>query len=180
VKYRDLPVGLDPQRHLGADQAEAGGIDLAREQARAVNADLGLGRAGNHRAAGIAYDDVAQAQRNASGFVALEHRAADIDLVLAADAFLDGRREPVGRDIELDRPRRDQPPEQAGADAAECDQGRDDEGEPAHQRGAREPEHAQRVAILRGAAGRARDQRTPLPLQAAKGLQQNRPTPTDH
>ena len=40
----DLPIGIDADRHVGIDQAEAFGARAREQEARAGNADLGLGR----------------------------------------------------------------------------------------------------------------------------------------
>ena len=62
----DLAAGLDAQRHLGADQAQALGLHLAGEQAERRKPDLGLRRARDHGAVRVAHHDVAQAQRRAA------------------------------------------------------------------------------------------------------------------
>ena len=72
-----------------------------------AHSDLGLRRAGDDRAVRVAHHDVAQAQRRASDLVALQHRAADLDAMTAAEPFLDRRGEPRRHDIDRDRPGRE-------------------------------------------------------------------------
>ena len=110
-EHRDLAVGLDAHRHLGADQAQSLGADAAGHQTGPGNSDLRLRCARHDRAVGIAHDDVADAQRRAPAGVALELGAADLDLMAAAEIFLDRRGEPRRREIELDRAARQAPPQ---------------------------------------------------------------------
>ena len=110
------PSGIDADRHVGVDQAEALGARACDQQARAGNADLGLGRHRHRRAAGVAQHDVAQAQRGAALLVALELRAADLDAIAAAEILLDRGGEPGRRQIEHDRAAGEPPPQRAAAD----------------------------------------------------------------
>src|SRR6202011_1688781 len=57
-KNIDAAVRLDPQRHLGADQAHAIGLHPAGEQAEARNADFGFRGARHHGALRVAHHDV--------------------------------------------------------------------------------------------------------------------------
>src|SRR5215471_15158034 len=110
-KDRDLAVGLDAHRHLGADQAQPLGADAAGEQARAGNADFRLGRARHDGAVRVAHHDVANAQRRASLVgVALELGAADFNLVAGSEIFFDRRGQPGCGDIEFDRAAGQAPP----------------------------------------------------------------------
>ena len=78
--------------------------------------DFGLGRAGDHRAVGVADQHVADAKRHAAGIVALDLRAADLDLVTAAERLLDrGGKERRG-DVDRDRAGREPRPQTARAD----------------------------------------------------------------
>ena len=75
------------------------------------NSDLGLRRARHDRAVGVAHHDVADAQRRATARVALELRAADLDLMAVAEILLDRRGQPRRGEIELDRAARQPPPQ---------------------------------------------------------------------
>ena len=86
----DLTDRVDAQRHRGADQAQPVRLDPARQQPHADQADFGLRRTRDDDALRIAHHDVTQAQRGFPGFVALEHRAADLDTMTAAEPLFDG------------------------------------------------------------------------------------------
>ena len=77
----------------------------------AGDADFGFRRARDDGAVRVAHHDVANAQRHAAVGVALELGAANLDLVAAAEIFLDRRGQPRRRDIELDRAAGQAPPQ---------------------------------------------------------------------
>ena len=109
-------VLLDAHGHFGADQVETFGAHVPAQKAHAGNADLGLWCARHHGAVGIAHDDVTDAHGGAAVLGALDLRAADRDVVMAAEILLDGGCEPGGHNIELNGSARESPPER---DAAE-------------------------------------------------------------
>ena len=113
---REPAVGLDAHLHLGADQAQPFGAEASGEQAGARHADLGLGRACHDRAVGIAHHDVADAQRRAAVGIALELGAADRNLMMAAEIFLDGGGEPRRGNVEFDRTITQPPPQRGHGD----------------------------------------------------------------
>ena len=67
------------------------------------DADLGLGGARDDGAFRVADHDVANAQRCTAVRVAFELRAAELDLMPAAEIFLDRCGQPGGGNVELDR-----------------------------------------------------------------------------
>ncbi len=120
-KHRNLAIGLDPYRHLGADQAQPLGAHMPGEEPRAGEANLGLGSGGHDRAVGVAHDDVAHAQGGASVRVALELGAPDRDLMKAAEILFDGGDEPGRGQVEIDRPARQAPPQAKHPHSDEAD-----------------------------------------------------------
>ena len=126
----DAAVGLDAHRHFGADQIEALRAHLAVQQRHAGNSDFGLGRARHDGPVGVAHHDIAQPQRGAALFVALDLGAADSDGMFAAEIFLDRLFQPRRRHVELDRPLREPPPQPEHRDNGQCQSQR------------RTPEHA--------------------------------------
>ena len=127
-KDRDLAVRFDPHRHFGADQAQSFGADAPSKQAPAGDPDFRLRRARHDGAFRVAHDDVANAQRDAAGGVALELGAADLDLVAVAEILLDRRSQPRGCDVELDWSAGQAPPKGGHRE-------QDDEAEPAADKG---------------------------------------------
>ena len=89
---------------------------LPGHQPGAGEADLRLGRTGDDLAVGVAHDDVADAQRGAAAGVALELRAADRDAVIVAEILFDRGGEPRRREIEIDRPAAEPPPQRQHPD----------------------------------------------------------------
>ncbi len=145
-KDRDLAVGLDADCHLGADQAQPLGAHMSGKEPGAREADLGLGGGGHDGAVGVAHHDVAHAQRRASIGVALELRAPDLDLMIAAEILFHGGDQPGRSQVEIDRPARQAPPQREHSDADET-----------HQRGGREGALAQLRPAMEQAAGQIQD-----------------------
>ena len=102
-RHRHPAIGFDPDRELGADEVEAFGTRRAAEQARAREPDLGLRRARDQRPVAVADLDVADADGGAAVLVALQHRAADLDLKLVADVLGDRLGKPRRDDVEGNR-----------------------------------------------------------------------------
>src|SRR5689334_20871601 len=71
----------------------------------------------------ISHDDVADPHRDADAAGALDLRSADLDRIAVTDVVLDGRCQPGGRDIEVDRTGPQTPP-QHGERTGEDDQKR--------------------------------------------------------
>src|SRR5262249_58741427 len=113
-EYVHLPVRIDAHRHGGADQAQAGGLHLADQQARAGKPNLRFGGAGDDGAVTVAHDDVAQPQGGAAVVVALELRSTDFDAVAPPETLLDRRGEPWGDEIEREWTAREPPPQEPG------------------------------------------------------------------
>ena len=119
-KHRDLAVGLDAHLHLGADQAQTLGAHRPVISPEPEKLTSALGALATIVAMGVAHDDVADAQRGASVGVALELRAADLDAMMAAEIFLDRGGEPRRREIEIDRPAAEPPPQRQHPDQHQC------------------------------------------------------------
>src|SRR6185436_474564 len=90
----DLPIGIDADRHVGIDQAEAFGTRARHQEARSGDADLSLRRHRDRYAGGVAQNDVAEAQCRVALRIALELRAAHFDAIAASEILLDRRHEP--------------------------------------------------------------------------------------
>ena len=82
------------------------------KQAQAGDADLGFGRARDDRAVGVAHHDVADAH-GGPRCRALDLGAADLDVTVAAEIFLDGGRKPRRHDVELNGPGGEPPQQRA-------------------------------------------------------------------
>ena len=106
---------LDAHGHFRTDEIEAFGAHMAAQQAHAGDADLGLRRARHHRTVGVAHDDVANAHRGAAVLGALDLRAADLDVMIAAEILLDRGSEPGRHDVELNRSAGKPPPQRKEA-----------------------------------------------------------------
>ena len=115
-KHRDVAVGFDPYRHLGADQAQALGTNAGGQQAPPGDSDFRLRRARHDRTVGVAHHDVANAQRRAAAGIALKLRAADLDLMAVTEILLDRRGKPRRREIEFDWPTGQAPPQRRQRD----------------------------------------------------------------
>src|SRR5262249_47713298 len=100
---------------------------------------FGLRRACHDRVVAVADDDVADADGNADAPCPLDLRAADLDGVTVADVFLDRRREPRRRHVEIDRTCAEAPPQAAETTGEDDAERTDDDGKPPHPALAGEP-----------------------------------------
>ena len=110
-KNGDFAILLDAHGHLGTDQIEAFGAQMAAQKAEPGNADLGFRRARHDRPVGVAHNDVADAHRGAAVFRALDLGSADRDVMIAAEILLDGGSKPGRRNVELNGSARKPPPQ---------------------------------------------------------------------
>src|SRR5262249_13129662 len=87
---RQTTVGLNPDRHFGANEVKALGAQPAQQKASTGKADLGFWSTRNDGAVGVPHDDVTQAQRSAAALVALELSASDDHGMIAAEVLFNG------------------------------------------------------------------------------------------
>ena len=124
-----LPIALDAHRHFRTDQTQTLRAHVAAEQAHSGNVNFGFWRACDHRAQRIADNDIADAYRCAAALGPLDLRAADFDVMAAAEILFDGRSEPRRHEVKLDWPTCQPPPQrqtsddQDGGESAEPNRG---------------------------------------------------------
>ena len=115
----------DAHGEFGVDQVEALGAEPPYQQCGTRQPHFGLRRAGDDGVVAIADDDVADAHGDADLAGTLDLGAADLDRIAVADIVLDRGGKPRRRNIEIDRPGAEPPPQPAEA-AGEDDRQRGD------------------------------------------------------
>ena len=154
-EHRDAVVRLDAHRQFGADQIEALRPRVSAEQARACESDFGARRVRHHIAVGVTQNDVADAQRGAAVLVALEHGAADLDPIFAAEILLDGGGQPGRGEVERDRTAGQPDPQHADSDGEDGEDGCRADDQPANQGVGPKDQEARRLQARQPEAGQA-------------------------
>ena len=110
---RNIAIRRDAHREFGIDQIEALGAKAPHQQRGAGKLHLGFGRARHDGMVAIPDNDVADAHGDADSAGTLDLRAADLDGIAVTDIFLDRRRQPRRRHIEIDGTCAKPPPQRA-------------------------------------------------------------------
>ena len=118
----DLPVRVDPHRHVGIDQPEAFDARACRSESSCRTCRRRPWARPRPKRPRRRAARCREAQRGAALCVALEQRAADLDAIAVAEILLDRGGEPGRREIEQDRPAGEPPPQRAAADQQHRDQ----------------------------------------------------------